>query len=1428
VEREQEVVEKRTLTSKTFLIAPGRFRRVHHEKPVHYEDDNSNLKTIDITIREEDDKFIVDKNRFSAGFRKDGKREKYFGLRKGYGNQLEATISRIILNGEEVIFERFQKIEKINDYELKHVIYDGLWIHNRIHETHVRESLVVETDKISLKDVEVWYELHVKGFKYKGKKADGFIFEISPGDKVWIPKPLMWLEGHDHEAQGLVHKIVKKDGKLFYVKYLDDKAKNWIYAVQKFGLTDGDYQRQNIKKNIYIDSTTYYATSEDGDIRGSLSATWSTAMSTGSSISASTTAIRVNTYASNEKSGTKYQIRRGFLYFDTSGLPDNATITSAEVSVYEYTWNDSTSFVIQKGTQSSSLSSSDFAAYSGNHYGTITNSGSAKWHTFTLDSQGRADISLTGTTKYCIREYNYDYQDTPPDPGSLTVKTYGTYFYASENSGTTYDPKLVIDYTMSQNLSETIAYDGYSSVSVAAGKILSDTLPTTCTGIISITLGASYHATAICTVSGTPALIQNTSYISLVSYTSYATSVQQDIDYDLELITAASLSSFTETTTSSYSKIIEYPSYGQLDYAGPALFAPSIGIKSLATVTQQDIDTDIEIILLQTTSSITAVWNISCTLEIVYAGAGSCSITAGILESVEILFGSSCCIDASRKTAFQDTADFICFCTVVQQDEDTLIETVAMAGESLAILTATIAYNLTYDYPITKSHFSISTNIQKTAEVGCLAASSIHTISAASYGIAVSVEALVTALQQDIDYDIEIILCGSSGNSWMQDIEILKILGTGTPSVATIGHYSKEMLFYVNGAIEALALKTWTDNVIFKASSLFGINTNCNYTNHIECTGYGTVTVLDVDIDIEFITFTAYGSLEVIPAYLPTIEIKSAAYFSIDSSSTGKTVLFWSIEADGVILEDNYDLEYAKFTDEKGKQSDSFEIVLDNRDGKISDRFEVGSDVYLFLDENDPPKTKVFHGLVTGIDFEIDLWGHNKLILSGEDYGSVRLGQTIISGAENYSNTTATDIIADIILRYCPEITTNNLESFTEQIPYISFAWEYLSQAIDKIARLVGADYYVDEDDDLHFYDPSDLLASHSLTSSHILNAKIKKDSSKFFDRVFVIGGKQGFLDQSQVTATTEVSLHDKHYASSFTPSKTNCLYIEAYIKKIGNPLDAFKFMVVEDNSGPTGAIAGFGSIPAKNISTDGSWVKSDYIDVQLDMTKLHWIVFKKCGTSTDTYKVAHDDTTANGHKYSENGSSWTAAKGKCAFKTYYGVQVVKGASGTKMFDNHTDIPIVDFSIKDTDTALMLAQQKIIEYALKNASKLEINPPGKRMKAGEVVSVSIPGVTLEDQTILSVSYEITDPHIAKVRLECTAAEDFYSAFSNLFAELRRLKVENVLQSQETSTDYKETTETESVALTETITESLAGYKAKFDDGKSKWDVSKWT
>ena len=119
----------------------------------------------------------------------------------------------------------------------------------------------------------------------------------------------------------------------------------------------------------------------------------------------------------------------------------------------------------------------------------------------------------------------------------------------------------------------------------------------------------------------------------------------------------------------------------------------------------------------------------------------------------------------------------------------------------------------------------------------------------------------------------------------------------------------------------------------------------------------------------------------------------------------------------------------------------------------------------------------------------------------------------------------------------------------------MTFAWEYVGQAIDKVASLVGADFYIDENNDLNFYDAADLSADHVISSGEIINAKIKRDAMKYFDRVYVVGGKQGFLDFSQPTTTTEVSLHDKSYASTFTPSKSNICSWTFMLKRWAIPL---------------------------------------------------------------------------------------------------------------------------------------------------------------------------------------------------------------------------------------------------------------------------------
>jgi len=1455
----------------------------------------------------------MDKHRFSVGFRKDRKKEKYFGFRKGYENQYEVTISKIILNGEEITFDRFARIEQINDYELKHVIADGLWIHNRIHERYVQESLVVDTEKIPLKDVEVWYELHLKGFHLKGKKAETFIFELDTKEKIWIPEPRMWVEDLDYFSQPLKHRIVKKDGKIFYIKYFDDKAKNWAWMVQKYGLLGPGNEKLKGKKTIFIDSTTYYSTSADGDIKGKYDASWSTARTTGDTVSASSTAIVVSTSKSFDKSvnGYAYTIRRGFLYFDTSDIPDGATIDTAALSVYVYSHSNGPTLCALKGTQSSSLTTSDFTAYSGSSYGTIATSTSG-YKTINLDSTGKSDVSTTGTTKYCLMEYTYDYADSPP---SLTT-AYTGYIYSSEYSGTSYDPKLVIEYTEAsgEEYEETVTYTANSAVTVAsAGIARAATITYTSNGAVSCTYGSIYSET--------------------VNLTGFGSIIIQDIDTDIETILVTGKGGFSYEDHRGYSSLVEltgagaptvsaafsyrqtitYLGYAAIEAAAVTDYICSINYSSLGAVVSQDIDTDIELITFSGYGSL-AVFGISIlALYVTFDGAGATealghkqlfsisNITGAAAFEIDAILGKVVGVTFGGAGSFE-IQEYSGSTTVIEYQSNAEV---------------TISATLDYVSNITTTGLSFVTvtkHMDKYDLLEVTSKASIEISTTAEYTYSAVLTAASSVTIQDIDYDIELILFTGVGSIQIQDMELIDyiskasinvyslwtppdiiILGAGALELATTTDYTISAAYTANGSLLLQDIDSDTDLIELtgagsitaeittgfkKTLNIIGLgDLNFNsitayilsesiaadaeidiqlsasfvgkneaigtsameiaaataYHALIEIDSSSSIIIQDVDTDIEIITFGSAGALQFID--VEQIDYNSYGALSINSETTGATPLFWAIivgqpggiEIDLTALDK---IEYARFTDEKGKRSDYFEISLYNDDGALSETFEVGNDVFFYVDENDPPATKIFHGLITSVEFELDEYRSNSIILSGEDYGSIRTGQTTISGAETYNNKTADEIVSDIISRYCSEITTTNLETFAEAIPSMTFAWEYVGQAIDKVASLVGADFYIDENDDLHFYDAADLSADHSISSGEILSAKIKRDAMKYFDRIYVVGGKQGFLDFSQATTTTEVSLHDKSYASTFTPSKSNILFLEVYVKKVGNPLDDLIFTIIEDNAGnPTGSIVGFGSIPQEDISTDGGWVKTTLIDSQLDISKINWVVFNIIGTATDTYKVVHNNTTASGHKYKTLAGSWTAATGKLAFKTYYGVQIVKSATTeTMMFEYHTDIPIIDLTIQEADTAMTLAQQKAIEYALKNASRIVINPPGKRLKAGQVIEfTTLPEMpSLEDQTILSVTYEIREREISTVTLTCTAADDFYSAFANLFSELRRLKVKNILESQEQTTDYKEATETPTIALSENIYEAAADYEAEYDDNEARWDVSKWT
>jgi hypothetical protein len=145
---------------------------------------------------------------------------------------------------------------------------------------------------------------------------------------------------------------------------------------------------------------------------------------------------------------TGYTVHRLFLFFDTSAIPDDATVTSATLSLYGKTDLSTTDFLmtVQNGQPTyptDPLATTDYnKAYYSDDGGSLTTDGlsTVAYNDITLNSTGESWISLTGTTKLCVRS-SRDIAGTTPT-GNEYVQV-----YLAEETGTSKDPKLTVNYT---------------------------------------------------------------------------------------------------------------------------------------------------------------------------------------------------------------------------------------------------------------------------------------------------------------------------------------------------------------------------------------------------------------------------------------------------------------------------------------------------------------------------------------------------------------------------------------------------------------------------------------------------------------------------------------------------------------------------------------------------------------------------------------------------------------------------------------------------------------------------------------------------------------------------------------------------------------------------------------------------------------------
>jgi hypothetical protein len=175
-----------------------------------------------------------------------------------------------------------------------------------------------------------------------------------------------------------------------------------------------------------------------------------------------------------------YQIVRGFLPFDTSDLPNTATITAGVFSVYVTGTadidNDGDDYIVAVQTSQTSNTELVVGDYDtcgdaitnptiGSNTSDISGIGSSAYEDFTLTATGRSWISLTSYTKLGLREGH----DCLNHAIATSVGYTRIQLSTSEEEGTSQDPKLVVTYTLGPPGVKTI-----NDLTIGSAKTIND------------------------------------------------------------------------------------------------------------------------------------------------------------------------------------------------------------------------------------------------------------------------------------------------------------------------------------------------------------------------------------------------------------------------------------------------------------------------------------------------------------------------------------------------------------------------------------------------------------------------------------------------------------------------------------------------------------------------------------------------------------------------------------------------------------------------------------------------------------------------------------------------------------------------------------------------------------------------------------------
>lgn len=455
-----EIIGRRTRTSKTFQLPDGRFQTIVHGKSLHYEELEGSGEWLDITLNVEPSgragyDWQVADNRFQYFFKNDHSRP-YPILASFKGHDLYQKIAAVChydpTTDKITILQR--ALPAILVVDGHHLHYSGIF-------TGVDLEYVVDTDfchgflhisiagKTALSNAIQQKQLNPDGWVFFATKLDLDNYDLNPdviiGDEY--TRPIHWKDVANKILHWFVPDVAQDERpgpegtQPCCLKLYKHPSLGWLLSTA----LPLNWLKDSVGVVVIDPPTNYYGETADGWINGE-----ATSYATARATSKSCGDTGVGGSIGQQFIASWYYVHRGFLSFDTSGIPDTALVTSAFLYVRAGSDYSTTDFLIQvyryawaEGLCANGESNYD-GAYGGSALleGTLRDTAAgwtyAAYHNMAVAPEG---INKTGDTKYTLVS-NRDVDNTAPT-GSEYVE-----FRTANYAGS--EPYLAITYTENQ------------------------------------------------------------------------------------------------------------------------------------------------------------------------------------------------------------------------------------------------------------------------------------------------------------------------------------------------------------------------------------------------------------------------------------------------------------------------------------------------------------------------------------------------------------------------------------------------------------------------------------------------------------------------------------------------------------------------------------------------------------------------------------------------------------------------------------------------------------------------------------------------------------------------------------------------------------------------------------------------------------------